>query len=435
MLDISDKSYERVNKAIKEIGNCCDTEEDYQQWEDIAASVIDAFFDELDTDQMIMTCEAFCENIADKSGGDLNFARGLKAALERCLSDMLAHVVCRSYGKNEEMARFCRVVEMSLNMVRKMTLDSVCTDIRNRALAIWDIPIEMLVPYHSHPFVLYSGKRLDDMVNSVKKNGILTPIIVRTLPDGRYEILAGHNRANAANLAGLSKVPAVVKTGISDEEADIYVIEDNLICRGYEDLLISEKAAVAAVRYSKHLERKKRMEISDELYRLENRYGSTAAVGEECALGRNTISRLIRVHKLLTVCGKYRLSVDTGRVSIGAAVELSYLSANALDILFELSLNKVYMDDKFCSVVNIDIRHAKKLREHFKDFDGGFELGKKILKGIYYYNGTPKNLKPIKLDPDVRSKYFSDDKSASYVNDTIDKALGLYFHITFQRIK
>ncbi|MGN1119756.1 MAG: ParB/RepB/Spo0J family partition protein [Oscillospiraceae bacterium] len=365
----------------------------------------------------------------------MNFANGLKSALERCLCEMLDHIAYHSFGRHEEKIQLRGAIENSLCEIREMSLENIETDAENDASAVMDIPIEMLVPYHSHPFVLYSGERLDDMVNSVKKNGILTPIIVRTLPDGRYEILAGHNRANSAKLAGLSKVPAVVKTGISDEEADIYVIEDNLIRRGYEDLLISEKAAVAAVRYSKHLDRKKQMEISDELYRLENRYRSTAAVGEECALGRNTISRLIRVHKLLTACEKYRLSVDTGRVSIGAAVELSYLSANALDILFELSLNKVYMDDKFCSVVNIDIRHAKKLREHFKDFDGGFESGKKILKGIYYYNGAPKKLKPIKLDPDVRSKYFSDDKSASYVNDTIDKALGLYFYSTFQRIK
>ncbi|MGN0692111.1 MAG: ParB/RepB/Spo0J family partition protein [Oscillospiraceae bacterium] len=435
MLDISDESYERVNKAIKEIGNCCDTEEDYQQWEDTAASVIDAFFDELDTDQMIMTCEAFCEYIADKADEDMNFAKGLKAALERCLSNMLDHIAYHSFGRHEEKIQLRRAIENSLCEIREMSLENIETAAENDASAVMDIPIEMLVHYHSHPFVLYSGERLDDMVNSVKKNGILTPIIVRTLPDGRYEILAGHNRANAAKLAGLSKVPAVVKNGISDEEADIYVIETNLMQRGFKDLLVSEQAAVVALRHSKLFDEKKQKAISDELNQLENKTSKLAAVGQEYDLSKNTIARLIRVHKLLTVCDKYKLSVDTRRVSIGAAVELSYLSANALDILFELSLNKVYMDDKFCSVVNIDIRHAKKLREHFKDFDGEFELGKKILKGIYYYNGAPKKLKPIKLDPDVRSKYFSDDKSASYVNDTIDKALGLYFYSTFQRIK
>ncbi|MGN1119755.1 MAG: hypothetical protein ACI4Q4_05315 [Oscillospiraceae bacterium] len=60
MLDISDKSYERVNEAVDEIGYCCDTEDDYQQWEDTAASAIAPYIDDLDADRLSMTCEAFC---------------------------------------------------------------------------------------------------------------------------------------------------------------------------------------------------------------------------------------------------------------------------------------------------------------------------------------------------------------------------------------
>ena len=100
--------------------------------------------------------------------------------------------------------------------------------------AVREIPIELLVPYSDHPFTLYKGERLDDMVQSVKTNGVLSPILVREL-DGKYEILAGHNRTNAAKLAGLTAVPAVIKTGLSDEEADMYVTETNLILSRYRD--------------------------------------------------------------------------------------------------------------------------------------------------------------------------------------------------------
>lgn len=102
------------------------------------------------------------------------------------------------------------------------------------ATAIQEIPIDMLVPYSNHPFTIYRGERLDDMVNSIKNNGILSPILVRE-QNGKYEILAGHNRTNAARIAGLTTIPAIVKRNISNAEAEMYVIETNLILSRYRD--------------------------------------------------------------------------------------------------------------------------------------------------------------------------------------------------------
>lgn len=84
--------------------------------------------------------------------------------------------------------------------------------------AILQIPCDQLHPYHNHKFELYSGERLEDMVASIKENGVLSPIIVQPIENG-YEILIGHNRWNASKLAGLPTVPAIVKTGLTEEEA------------------------------------------------------------------------------------------------------------------------------------------------------------------------------------------------------------------------
>lgn len=121
---------------------------------------------------------------------------------------------------------------------------------------IKNIPISSLVSYHDHKFQLYSGERLEDMVESVKKNGILIPIIVQPCGEN-YEILSGHNRTNAAKLAGLETVPAVIKERLSDDEAEMYMIETNLRQRGFDDLKISEQAAVLAMRHSKIVQRGK----------------------------------------------------------------------------------------------------------------------------------------------------------------------------------
>ncbi len=100
---------------------------------------------------------------------------------------------------------------------------------------ITEIALDKLIPYSRHSFKLYDGERLDDMIQSIAKNGVITPIIVRTADNGKYEILAGHNRAYAAEKAGINKIPAVVKANLSDEEAEIYVVETNLMLFRYRN--------------------------------------------------------------------------------------------------------------------------------------------------------------------------------------------------------
>ena len=110
------------------------------------------------------------------------------------------------------------------------------------------LPVKSIQPFHDHPFHLYEGERLEDMIASVKEHGVLNPVIVQKLDTG-YEMLSGHNRWNAAKLAGLKEIPAIVKTDLSEEEAYVYVIETNLMQRSFSDLAISEKAAVLKARY------------------------------------------------------------------------------------------------------------------------------------------------------------------------------------------
>ena len=130
------------------------------------------------------------------------------------------------------------------------------------------LDIDAIKPIRHHPFHLYEGERLSDMVESIKEHGILTPVIVRKMHYG-YEMLAGHNRQNAGKLVGLKEIPAIVKENLPDDEAYVYVIETNLMQRSFTDLSVSEKAAVLAERYDKVLYQRKRDEIITELKELE----------------------------------------------------------------------------------------------------------------------------------------------------------------------
>jgi len=130
------------------------------------------------------------------------------------------------------------------------------------------IEIEKLTPFSEHPFHLYEGERLEDMVASIASNGVLVPIIVRKIAED-LEILAGHNRVNAAKLAELNVVPAIILENTSDEDAMVYVIETNLMQRSFSEMSHTEKAAVITQHHSKMFSQGKRNDILEQIEKLE----------------------------------------------------------------------------------------------------------------------------------------------------------------------
>ena len=192
------------------------------------------------------------------------------------------------------------------------------------------LPIDEIQPFHDHPFRLYEGEWLDDMVQSIKDYGVLNPVIVRKVARG-YEMLAGHNRTNAAKIAGLAEVPAIVKTDLSDEEAYVYVIETNLLQRSFADLLPSEKAAVLVARYEKISCQGRRNDIMHEIEMLEETCGhdvhksqkSRDGLGEEYGMTGRNIARYMRLDRLIP---EFKNAVDKGTLTMVAAVDLSYLN-------------------------------------------------------------------------------------------------------------
>ena len=172
------------------------------------------------------------------------------------------------------------------------------------------VPVKNIQAFHDHPFHLYEGERLEDMIASVKEHGVLNPVIVQKLDTG-YEMLSGHNRWNAAKLAGIKEIPAIVKTDLSEEEAYVYVIETNLMQRSFSDLAISEKAAVLKARYEKGSCQGKRNDILNEIARLEGKSSDVTsghsdqklttrdAIGKEYELSGSSVGRLLKLNDLI----------------------------------------------------------------------------------------------------------------------------------------
>lgn len=290
--------------------------------------------------------------------------------------------------------------------------------------AIQHIPCDQLHPYHNHKFELYSGERLEDMVASIKENGVLSPIIVQPI-EGGYEILIGHNRWNASKLAGLPTVPAIVKTGLTEEEALLYTIESNLYQRGFDNLKISEQAAAVAFRHSEMFSQGKRNDIIRELALLGNHDADTStltpmgskldsgkAVGAEYGLSKGSVIRLMRIDKLID---ELKALVDSGDIAIRTGVELSFLSEDTQAVVAECAED-----------CKIDMKNAKKLRAS-ADSEGN--ITPETVHAILYGEDTEPKVKPksVKISHDIYTKYFSNGEKPKEITDTIEKALELYF--------
>lgn len=288
------------------------------------------------------------------------------------------------------------------------------------------IPIDdNLIPYREHPFTLYAGERLEDMVHSVKNNGVLIPIIVRRLDTGQLEILAGHNRVNSSELAGLKEVPAIIKENLSDEDAWIYVIETNLFQRSFTDMSHSEKATVLAFQYSKMFSQGKRNDIQSELIALENHDKSTSCqvdtklrsdekLGQEYGLSQSTVARYLRVNELISPL-KERL--DKGKIAFMSAVSLSFLDERSQnDVEHSLSLNDF----------KLDMKKAEILRTHFEKGTLDDDSIYLILNGEIKKNPINKT-PPVRVKHKVYSKFFPPETKEIEIEQTIEKALTLYF--------
>ena len=281
------------------------------------------------------------------------------------------------------------------------------------------IPTEKIVPFHNHPFRLYEGERLDDMVESIKEHGVLNPVIVQKVAD-KYEMLAGHNRWNAAKIAGISEIPAIVKDGLAEEEAYVYVIETNLMQRSFTDLLPSEKAAVLDERYEKVMCQGKRNDILEEISRLNGVDASDTcghdvhksknrdSIGEDYGMTGRNIARYMRLNQTTE---QIKEMVDAGTMAMVTAVELSYLSEEE--------------QKQVCAVLDehgVKIKNAQAVELH----NAAGSLTEDMVKSILVGKVKEKPVSDTKMFAQIKKKYFK-GKSTEEVMEVLEQALASWF--------
>ena len=187
----------------------------------------------------------------------------------------------------------------------------------SRLPRIYDIPLSEIDDFPNHPFKVKMDEDMNQLVQSVKERGIITPVTLRQKEDGRYEIVSGHRRRKACELAGLERVPAEIKE-LSRDEAIILMVESNL---QRSIILPSEKA----FSYKMRLEAMKRQGQRTDLTStpVVSKSRSNEELGEQIGESREQVRRYIRLTELIP---ELLDMVDENKIAFRPAVELSYLT-------------------------------------------------------------------------------------------------------------
>ena len=290
-----------------------------------------------------------------------------------------------------------------------------------------ELKLEQLIPFHDHPFKLYEGERFNEMVESVKNYGVIVPIVVQK-KGLKFEILSGHNRANAAKEAGLKSIPTVIREGLTKEEATLIVTETNLMQRSFIDLIHSERAMVIATRHNAIKQQGVRTDLLGEIEKLSKapnlaskstsapmgqKLDSRVQIGTEFNLSRNSIARYLRINKLIE---PLKSLVDEGKIAMRAGVDLSYLSEEKQEMI-----DAIVSEDTF----KVDMKKAAMIRDYDKNDKLDWKAAKSIITGETMKN--PNKVKPVKVAGKVISRFFGPNQDSKEIEETIEKALEQYF--------
>ena len=266
------------------------------------------------------------------------------------------------------------------------------------------IPISELVPFKNHPFKVVDDEAMLRTTESIAQFGVLTPLIARPLEDGGYEIISGHRRAHAAEAAGLTEVPVIVRD-MDDDAATVLMVDSNL---QREQILPSERAFAYKMKMEaiKHQGERTDLQGGTTSSQVETKLRSDEIMGDEMGQSRAQIQRFIRLTNLIP---EFLDMVDQKQISFNPAVELSYLTPEEQQFVIEA------MDFTQAAPSLSQAQRLKKLSQ-----EGGCTL--EAMQDIL---GEVKkgDLERVAFKSEQLRKYFPKSYSPKQMQDTIIRLL------------
>lgn len=262
-----------------------------------------------------------------------------------------------------------------------------------------EIELKSITPFRSHPFKVLNDEKMEDLINSIKENGVITPVLIRPTEKNHYEMISGHRRLYAARKAGLGTIPAIVRE-LSDDEAVIAMVDANI---QREELLPSEKAFAYKMKLEAMKHQGGRTDITSgqngqKLERIVSRDVLAEQVGESS----KQIQRYIRLTELIP---ELLDMVDNKKIQFTVAVDISYIDKEMQKWIYEY-----IRDNGFIKPNQIAV-----LRKRMEDENVGHSYMISILNNCI----TPKKNRKVTLPEKKLKHYFSPEYSQEQMEEII----------------
>ena len=264
---------------------------------------------------------------------------------------------------------------------------------------ISDLQLSVLQPFSKHPYKVRDDEAMRDMVESIRQYGVLSPAIARPMPDGGYELVSGHRRKRACELAGLETIPVIVRE-LDDDAAAILVVDSNL---QREDLLPSERAFAYKLKLEALRHQGERSDLTSS--QLGTKLRADEIIAEQDGSSRNQVQRYIRLTELIPPLMDM---VDERKIAFNPAYELSFLTKDEQAMLLDA------MDSEQATP---SLSQAQRL----KQFSQRGELDAAVMRAIM--SEEKKEVERITLKGDTLRKYFPASYTPKRMEETIIKLL------------
>lgn len=265
---------------------------------------------------------------------------------------------------------------------------------------VQSIRLSALVPFKEHPFKVVDDEAMLRTTESIAQYGVLTPLIARPLEDGSYEIISGHRRAHAAELAGLTEVPVLVRR-MDDDAATVLMVDSNL---QRENILPSERAYAYKMKLEAMKHQGERTDLTSG--QLGPKLRSDEQLAQEAGESRKQVQRYIRLTNLIP---ELLDLVDQKQISFNPAVELSYLKAEEQEMFIQA------MDEVQAAPSLSQAQRLKKLsQEGCFTMDAAREIMNEVKKG---------DLERVTFRNEQLRKYFPRSYTTQQMQNTILKLL------------
>ena len=263
-----------------------------------------------------------------------------------------------------------------------------------------EMPLSDLHPFEGHPFKVLDDELMEQTVESIKQIGVVSPLIVRPDPEGGFEILSGHRRLHAAQLAGLEKVPVIVKE-MDDDAAIIFMVDSNL---QRENILPSERAfsykmKLEAIKHQGERGEETSSQVGMKLQSLD-------IVGQEAGDSRNQVHRYIRLTNLIP---EILDMVDEKKIAFNPAVELSYLKP---------SEQKEFLEAMDYAQASPSLSQAQRLKKLSQEGGCTLDAMCEVMNEI-----KKDELDHVTIKNEVLRKYFPKSYTPKQMQDTIIRLL------------